>query len=159
MYKSIILLLISFGFVACGGGGGGEDTSPAATLEVNLLGDWDYTAKTENSICDGLVAKGVVTINSLNGDVTKIGSMVMRGEGFDVDRYNNCIFVTVDEVDTDFQGRPAVQTANQFLAYINEDNKGDNTIKEEKLESFTKDKIISTTYYTNGVITRVTLTR
>ncbi len=63
MYKNIILLLISFVFVACGGGGGGgEDTSPAATLEVNLLGDWDYMVRTENSICDGMVAKGIATL-------------------------------------------------------------------------------------------------
>ncbi len=95
----------------------------------------------------------------MNGDVTKIGETVTRGEGFDTDSYSNCIFVTLDEVDADFQGRPAIQTANQFLAYLNEDNKGDNTIKEEKLDSFTKDKIINTTYYTNGVIIKVTLTR
>ncbi len=155
--KKIILLTISLLIYGCSSGGGGDDT--ANTLQVNLIGTWNYDIATQNTVCDGLIAKGILTVSSLNGDLSKIGDVSIQGEGFDLDSFSNCVFTVVDEVDTDSRGDPAVQTANEYLASIKEDNLGDNTIKSVRLDSFTNNKIIEVEELTNGVIFTFIITR
>ncbi len=157
MKKIIIILLISIISACSSSSDSGDDT--ASTLKVNLIGTWDYSMFSNNSVCDGLVAKGIITVNSLNGDLSKIGTTSLQGEGFDIDRFGNCVFITLDETDTSSQGRPSEQTANDWLKYTNEDNAGDNTIKGVRLDSFNATKIIEVTDYTNGVTITFAFTR
>ncbi len=150
-------LIISFVLFVTGCGGDSDTT--ADTLEVNLLGTWDYGLITQNAVCDGLIAKGTLTVQSLNGDLTKIGDVLSQGEGFDISSFGSCVFKVVDNISTDNRGEPAVQTANQYLALINEANLGDNTIKSVRIDSFTDHKIIEVKEYTNGVIYTLIYTR
>ncbi len=163
MYKNITLLLCALLLVACGGGGGGsEDTSQnntGASIEVNLLGDWDYSYLYENSVCGSSVVSGVITINPLNGDLSKIGSVIAVGDQLDINTNGSCIIVPTNEVNVDDQGRAATQTPEIWLSYADEDNKGDNTIEKTELVSFTENKIVKKNYYTNGVISDLTLVR
>ena len=137
--------------------GGGDDAAPA--VEVNLLGTWDYQFTFQNSICDDLFPKGTATVESLNGDTTKMGNILMLGETIDVDSFGNCSIIPLNELVTDWSGRPAVQTAAQFTAFTVADNLGDNTIQSYVLDSFTDRHIAETTTFTNGVVEKFSMTR
>jgi hypothetical protein len=136
---------------------GGDDAAPA--VKVNLLGAWDYQFTFQNSICDGLFPSGTSTVESLNGDTTKIGNILMLGETIDIDGFGNCSIIPLNELVTDWSGRPAEQTAADFTAYTVADNLGDNTIASYVLNSFTDRKIQETTTYTNGVVEIFVITR
>ena len=162
MYKNITILLCALFVVACGGGSGGEDTSQnntGASIEVSLLGDWDYYYSHENSICGDSVVQGVITVEPLDGDESKIGKIIAVGDQLDIDTSGSCVIVPTNEVNYDDQGRAAVQTPEVWLSYADEDNSGDGTIEKTELVSFTENKIVRKNYYANGVIDELTLVR
>ncbi len=154
--KKIILILLTTIIYSCSSGGG----SNAPTETVNLLGTWNYSVITQNSFCDGLEAKGIVTISSLNGDLTKIGDVTSQGEEFKVDDFNNCFFIVLNETDTGFFGEPSEQTSNQYLVLDkNIHAAAGDEIKPIRLDSFTENKIIEISESVDGVIITFTLTR
>ena len=151
------LILIALILIQGCSSGGGDDAAPA--VKVNLLGVWDYRFQFQNSNCDELFPQGTMTMESLNGDLTKLGNLLIQGQGIDTDSFGNCFFTVINEVDTKWSGRPAEQTASEFKAYVIADHLGDNTIKTYTLDSFTASKIQDTTTSTNDVIETAALTR
>jgi len=150
-------------FTACGGGGGGNSTPPPEPepepIVVNVIGTWDYAVTTQNSICDGLLAQGVEIIESLNGDTTKIGDIIVSGSDFGVDSNQNCFVKPIDVTTSKASGFPSTGTADDWLALGNALNAGDNTIDRIVVDSFNKYKIQTSIYYKNGVVVTSLLTR
>ena len=145
-------------FTACGGGGDDSTTLPEPIV-VNVIGTWDYAITTQNSICDGLLAQGVEIIESLNGDTTKIGDIIISGSGFDVDSNQNCFVTAIDEITSKASGFESTGTVDDWLAVAEAVNAGDNTIDHFSVESFNEYKIQTSTHYTNGVIITSIITR
>ena len=71
---------------------------------MNLLGIWDYQFQFKNSNCDTLFPQGTLTVESLNGDLTKMGNLLIQGQGVDTDSFGNCFFTVLNEVDTSWSG-------------------------------------------------------
>ena len=117
--KKYLILFALILVQGCSSGGG--DSAPAT---VDLIGMWGYELTTNNTVCDGEVATGIYDVQSLNGDVTKIGDIVVSGEIFFGDDISGlCVRGTItDEVDPGWSGRPAVMTAAQYLTFTNLDN-------------------------------------
>lgn len=153
MNKYIVLFALIV-IQGCSSGGGGETAPP-----VNLLGVWNYQFTFQNSICSGLFPKGTVTVESLNGDTTKIGNILLEGTTIDLDSFGNCSIAVLNNLDSTWSGRPAEQTISEYRAFIVTDSLGDNTIKSDVVDSFTATKIQETITYTNGVIEIDVLTR
>lgn len=158
---TIVLLagLATFFFVACGSSSSGDSTPPPAPITVNVIGTWDYAIFTENSICDGLLAQGVEIIESLNGDTTKVGDIIIEGSGFGVDSNQNCFVKAISETTSRASGFTSTGTADDWLDIGYALNAGDNTIDHLSVDSFNEYKIQSSTHYTNGVIITTILTR
>jgi len=146
-------------FTACGGGSSEDSTPTPAPITVNVLGTWDYAIFTENSICDGLLIQGIEIIESLNGDTTKIGDIIIDGAGFDVDINQNCFVTTIHETSSKVSGFPSTGTADDWLALGEALNAGDNTIDHLSVDSFNEFKIQTSTHFTNGIIITSILTR
>jgi len=157
LMKKYIVLFVLILIQSCSSGGG--DSNPAAAVKVNLLGVWNYQLQFKNSNCDGLFPKGTATIESLNGDLTKMGNILIQGQGIDTDSLGNCFFTVINELDTGWSGRPAEQTVGEYTAFIVADDLGDNTIVTDVIDSFTATKIQETTTSTNGVVDIFVLTR
>lgn len=146
-------------FTACGGGSSGDSTPPPAPITVNLIGTWDYMVITENSVCDGKVAQGIEIIEPLNGDTTKIGDIIVDGEGFALDSNQNCYVTSVYDVSSRASGYQSTGTVDDYLRVVEEMHAGDNTIKSIRIDSFNEYKIVSVVEYTNGVIITSQITR
>ncbi len=147
-------------FTACGGSSSsGDSTPPPAPVTVNLIGTWDYMIISQNSVCDGKVVQGIEIIEPLDGDTTKIGNIIIDGEGFKLDSNQNCYVDAVYEVTSRAAGYPSTGTVDDYLRVVEEMNAGDNTIKSIRVDSFNAYKIVSVTEYTNGVIITSTITR
>ena len=151
------LILITLILIQGCSSGGGDEAAPA--VKVNLLGVWDYQVQFQNSNCDALFPKGTVTVESLNGDLTKMGNILIQGQGIDTDSFGNCFFTVINEVDSTWSGRPAEQTVSEYTAFSVADNLGDNTIQSYVVNSFTDNKIVETTTSTNDVVEIFSLTR
>ena len=137
----------------------GTINNTGAAIEISVLGTWDYLVRTENSICDGLFAQGTVTLQPLSTDSTKIGNIVLSGDGYDTDNRGNCFITQVNETDSDWSGRDANLTADEYLAFVRQDNIGDNTIQSIRLDAFNDSRIVEVETYTNTVIITTTLSR
>ncbi len=147
-------------FTACGSSSSsGDSTPPPAPITVNLIGTWDYMVITENSVCDGKVAQGIEIIEPLDGDTTRIGNIIVDGEGFKLDSNQNCYVDSVYDISSRALGYPSTGTADDYLRIIEEMNAGDNTIKSIRVDSFNAYKIVSVVEYTNGVIITSQITR
>ena len=135
--KKYLILFVIILIQGCSSGGG--DSAPVSTEEVNLLETWNYTL-TSTDECAGFVAIGIVDFQSLNGDITTLGNLLLQGEGFD--SINGvCSLVPIDITDTDWIGRPAVQTANEFQTFYNLDaaSSGEEALK---VNVFTSNQIV-----------------
>ena len=160
MKKTTQLLLAGLAtlfFTACGGGSSGDSTP--APIIVNVIGTWDYAFVTKNSICDGQLAQGVEIIESLNGDTTKVGNIIIEGTGFGVDSNQNCFVKAVSETTSRASGYQSTGTADDWLDIGYAINAGDNTIDRIVVDSFNNNKIQTSTYYKNGVVITSILTR
>lgn len=161
MLKKLIWMVLFLPLISCSSGGddGGTTNETGSNQTVNVIGTWDYAFATSGSACDGLIARGLYTVNANGSNTSQIGTIQLVGEGYDLDSFGNCIFVGVNENYTDDIGEPAVLTANEFIADINADNAGDGTISDSRLISFNDNIIVYEEVYTNGVTIRITLTR
>lgn len=146
-------------FTACGGSSSGDSTPPPEPITVNLIGTWNYMVTTENSVCDGKVAQGIEIVEPLDGDTTKIGDIIIDGEGFALDSNQNCYVTSVYEVSSRASGYQSTGTVDDYLRIVEEMNAGDNTIKSIRIDSFNEYKIVSVIEYTNGVIITSQITR
>ena len=119
--------------------------------EVNLLGMWNYDITTTDA-CSGIIAKGIIDFQSLNGDLTKLGDLLLQGEGFSV--HNGiCNLVARNIVITEWRGRPAVQTASEYLAFKQLDLVG--TGQTVRYDTFTSNRIVEVTTVPGNVLTFV----
>lgn len=158
MKKLTSMLLVGIAtlfFTACGGGSSSSTPPPS----VNVLGAWDYLIITENSVCDGLSAQGVEIIEPLDGDTSKIGNIIIDGEGYALTSNQTCYLTSVYDVSTRAYGVNSVLTGDEYLNIVTALTAGDNTIKQITVDSFTDYKIQDTVEYTNGVKIRTILTR
>ena len=137
----------------------GTINNTGASVRVNLAGAWDYQIVTQNSICDGLIANGTMTVQTLPSDASKIGNILLSGDGYDNDNFGNCFIVQVTETETGWSGRPIEQTADEYLAFVQADNVGDNTIASVRLDAFNDSKISEVETLTNSVVITSTITR
>lgn len=158
--KKYSLLLAMVLLSGCGSDDSGTPANnTGASIKVNILGAWEYLIQTRNSICDGLLARGTITIQALPSDTTKIGNILLSGDGYDVDQFGNCFITEINETNPDWIGRPAEMTADEYLAFIQQDNEGDNTIQSVRLDAFNDSKIVEVETYTNTVVITTTATR
>lgn len=135
--KKYLILLALILIQGCSSGGG--DSAPVISEEVNLLGTWNYTL-TSTDECAGFVAIGIVDFQSLNGDITTLGNLLLQGEGFD--SINGvCSLASIDITNTDWIGRPAVQTANEFQTFYNLDA-ASNGETPAKVNVFTSNQVV-----------------
>lgn len=146
-------------FTACGGGGSGDSTPPPPSIEVNLIGTWDYQTWTKNSPCDGLLAQGIKVVDSMNGDTSKMGDTLVQGTTFALDANQECYLTSIDEVSTNTYGLPSTITADEYLDSLYDVVAGDNTIKSISVDSFNDSKIQKAYEFTNGVIITEVMTR
>ena len=153
--KVFIAGLATMFLTACGGGGG--DNTPEIT--VNVLGTWNYSAFTQNSVCDGKLAQGTEIIDSLNGDTTKIGNVIVEGTGFALDCNQNCYLKAISTITSRASGYQSTGTADDWLNIGYAINAGDNTIDHLSVESFNNNKIQTSTHYKNGIVVTSILTR
>jgi len=112
MKKITTLLLIGLSvlfFTACSDD---DDTLP---IEVNMIGTWDYHISTHNSLCDGLVAQGVQTTYSLDGDMQTMGDTHIVGTNL---MLGTCDLDPIDKVSSLGSGFPSVMTQEEYLAYL-----------------------------------------
>jgi len=142
--SGIILLVILAMLSACGGGGDGDSGE-----EVNLLGMWNYDITTTDA-CSGIVAKGIFDFQSLNGDITKLGDLLLQGEGFSV-HSGVCNLVARNIVITEWRGRPAVQTVSEYRAFKQLDLVG--TGQTVRYDTFTSNQIVEVTTVPGNVLT------
>jgi len=127
--------------------------------EVNLLGTWNYDISTKNTVCDNFVAKGIITYSSLNGDITKMGNETLQGEGFGVDDYGDCLFVTIDETNNNWKERSSTLTPEQFEKFNEQDSVNEFITNYIVVDTFTDSKIIYIINYSNGTSVTTVLTR
>ena len=161
MKKIITILLAGLAtlfFTACGSSS--SDTPPApAPITVNLIGTWDYTTWTTNSTCDGLLAQGVKIVESLDGDMTRMGNTLTQGTTFKLDSNQNCYVAPDEELTDRTYGLPSEITADEYLAMLYNVVAGDNTIQSIRVDSFNNMNIIKVYEFTNGVIITEQMTR
>jgi len=153
--KVFIAGLATIFLTACGGGGSGSSSD----ITVNVIGTWNYAVTTQNSVCDGKLAQGTEIIDSLNGDTTKIGNVIVEGTGFALDGNQNCYLTAISTITSRASGYQSTGTADDWLNIGYAINAGDNTIDRLEVESFNNNKIQTSTYYKNGVIITSLLTR
>ena len=136
--KKYLILFALILVQGCSSGGG--DSAPAT---VDLIGMWSYELTTNNTFCDGFVATGIYDVQSLNGDVTKIGDIVVSGEIFFGADTGPCLVGNINnQVDPGWSGRPAVMTAAQYLSFTNLDNALSPPIPSVKIDVFTSTQIL-----------------
>ena len=135
---------------------GCNDDGSANEVKVDLIGVWNYSATTQNFPCDGVEAIGILTIHSLNGDLSRIGDITMQGENLELDEDGNCYLGSVDITIKDAEGEPSSQTANE---YANVGDPLDEGTKSYTVPVFEENRIIEVTEYDNGVILTIVLIR
>jgi len=153
--NKFICLLLTLSINACSSISD-ETTAP---LKVNLLGTWNYQVALENSICDDLVAQGIWTYNSANGDVSLIGDIHIQGEDFSDDGFGNCIYVNIDKMITVLDDAPSTVTLEKLQEDFDADSAKDNAVTSQTVTIFTETVITTTLTATNGIIRTTTLTR
>ncbi len=140
--------------------GNSRDSPPSpAPITVNIIGTWNYTVFTKNSICDSLIIEGTRIIEPFKGDRTKIGDTIIDGEIFKVDSNKNCYVDSIYKVSTKTSGLPSTGTRDDYLNIIREVTAGDNTIKSISVDIFNEYKIQDSIEYKNGNIITSIMTR
>lgn len=163
----LITLTLMFIVSGCSSSGSGSDsastlpttpttTTPVVTDEVNLLGTWNYALSTTDPECTGFVANGILDFQSLNGDITTIGDLLIQGEGILIAN-SICTLATVNLTYTEWSGRPAMLAAAEFLTFKNIDLIG--TGQTVRYDVFTSARIVEVTTMPDGVVGTFTWTR
>ena len=141
-------------FTACGGGGssssnGGNTPAPATT--VNLVGTWNDTFSTSNSICDGLIASYVAVNEPYNGDPNILGASSINGTTFAIDSAGNCYLTPINRVITTYVGTPSNMTKKEYIEFQKQALAGIGTIDSFDIINFNTHIISAQINYTNGV--------
>ena len=153
MKKITSILLIGLSvlfFTACSDD---NDTSP---LQVNMIGTWDYHISTQNSPCDGLVAQGVQTTYSLDGDIQTMGNTHIVGTNLMLD---SCDIDPIDKVSTLGSGFPSIMTQDEYLAYLEHFHGSDSDIQSITIDFYSNAEIVMVFELADGTIMTTRLTR
>ena len=165
--KKIVKLLsigvIAFVMTGCdGGGSSGNGLSvppPLYQVKVNLIGTWDYATYTINSRCDGREVQGIEIIDSLRGNTSRIGDIIIEGEIFALDDYDNCSVAPIDMVTSVISGTNSTLTRDEFIDLRYRLNAWDDTVEAISVDGYTDARIKTSILYKNGVILTTILTR
>jgi hypothetical protein len=152
MKKITTILLIGLSllfFVAC------SDDDPLP-LEVNMIGTWDYHVSTQNSPCDGLVAQGVQTTDSLDGDMQTMGDTHIVGTNL---MLGSCDIDPIDKVSSLGSGFPSIMTQEEYLAYLEHFHGADSDIQSITIDLYSNAEIIMVFALADGSIMTTRLTR
>jgi|GEM_PF-7065893 len=136
MKKITSILLIGLSvlfFTACSDN---DDTLP---LQVNMIGTWDYHISTQNSPCDGLVAQGVQTTDSLDGDMQTMGNTHIVGTNLMLD---SCDIDPIDKISTLGSGFPSIMTQDEYLAYLEHFHGADSDIQSITIDFYSNAEIV-----------------
>ncbi len=153
MKKITTILLIGLSvlfFTAC------SDDNRALPLEVNMIGTWNYHISTQNSPCDGLVAQGVQTTDSLDGDMQTMGNTHIVGTNLMLD---SCDIEPIDKVSTLGSGFPSIMTQDEYLAYLEHFHGSDSDIQSITIDLYSNVEIILVFELADGTIMTTRLTR
>jgi hypothetical protein len=159
-----ILITVALVFIvsSCGDSGDSGTVKTPGTItpinaeEVNLLGNWNYTLTITDSECTGFVANGILDFQSMNGDLTVIGDVLIQGEGFLIAN-GICNLVPINITNTEWSGRPAVQSVSEFLTFKQLDLLG--TGQTVRYDAFTSTRIVEVTTLLDGEVGTFTWTR
>ena len=165
MKKFVAYLLVGLAtlfFTACGGGGSSDSNTTitaSCPTTVNLIGTWDYEVTTQNSTCDGLTAEGFEIIQSLDGDTTKLGEIIIAGTKFEeiVDgSVASCSLVSYSVTDKTAYGLPSTITCDDYETYLYSREDGNSDLVSIKLNTFTDSTIeIEYEYINREIFTQV----
>lgn len=148
---SIIFIGLSvFFFTAC------NDNNSSTPAKVNMIGTWNYHISTQNSQCDGLIAEGVQTTESLNGDMQTMGNTHIEGTNLMLE---SCEIVPIDKVSTLGSGFPSVMTQDEYLAYLEHFHGSDSYIQSITIDLYSNAEIIMVFGLADGTIMTTRLTR
>lgn len=132
------------------------DNNSEQETRVNLIGTWFYTATVQNNLCNGIEAQGIMIVESLNGDLSRIGDILIQGESLDSDESGNCALGIIDERLSTDQGEPSSQTLTE---YEDDTESHSDLIVSDTTTVFTENKIVQVTEFSTGAILTMTFTR
>ncbi|BAF71832.1 hypothetical protein [Sulfurovum sp. NBC37-1] len=153
MKKITAILLIGLSalfFTACSND---NDTLP---VQVNMIGTWHYHISTQNSPCDGLVAQGFQTTDSLNGDMQTMGDTHIVGTNLMTD---TCEIEPIDKISTLGNGFPSIMTKDEYLAYLEHFHGADSYIQSITIDLYSNAEIIMVFELADGTLMTTQLTR
>lgn len=153
--KSILTLITTIFIFSCSSEGNNANSSST----VELLGDWNYTLSIDNTACNGITAHGIVTITSLNGDLSQVGSFLVQGEYLEMSNDTTCLITTINVDDTKWEGRPSAQTLDQYLNFAKQDEAGDSLVKSVTIDEFNNTQIVQKTELIDGTMVTSSLVR
>lgn len=136
MKKILSILLLGLSvlfFTAC------DNNDDTLSLQVNMIGVWDYHISTQNSPCDGLVAQGVQTTFSLDGDMQTMGNTHIVGTNLMLD---SCDIEPIDKVSTLGSGFASIMTQDEYLAYLEHFHSSDSDIQTIRVDTYSHIEII-----------------
>lgn len=157
-------------FTACGGINANDDDTERLSSEglqipgqitqlpiaVNAIGTWNYQIWTFNTPCDGLLAQGTKVVDSMNGDITKMGNTLTQGTTFASTSNLQCSLISIDEIGINTFGLPSTMI-NMDASYGAA--AGVNTLLFIDVDSFNTFQVEKEYYFTNGVVITELLTR
>jgi len=153
MKKITSILLIGLSvlfFTAC------SDDDNTAPVKVNMIGTWNYYITTQNSPCDGLVAQGVQTTYSLDGDMQTMGDTHIVGTNL---MLGTCDLDPIDKVSSLGSGFPSVMTQEEYLAYLEHFHGADSDIPSITIDFYSNAEIVMTFELADGSSLTTRLTR
>ena len=148
---SVLLIgLSTLFFTACSDN---DNTTPPT---VNMIGTWDYHISTQNSPCDGLVAQGVQTTDSLDGNIQTMGDTHIEGTNLILE---SCEIEPIDKISTLGSGFPSVMTQDEYLTYLEHFHGSDSDIQSITTDHYSNAEIVLVFEMADGTIMTTRLIR
>ncbi len=160
--KLLVWVMVTLVMTGCSGTSTGKELPPPSAVyleRVNLIGTWDYSMSTVNSRCDGRAVQGIEIIESLNGDTSRIGDIILDGERFALDGFDNCDIVPIDAVIQVLSGSSSTLTRDEFIDMRYQLNAWDDTVKAISVDGWTDTRIETSIVHKNGMIVTIIMTR
>jgi hypothetical protein len=127
-------------------------TEVSDTQKVDFIGIWNYDITYKNGQCDHLSAKGTIDITLSEGDPSKIGLVMRKGDKFDIGKDQNCVLSKTEDSNDAFLGYDRLFTKKGYLDYLKKFHKGNKALLSIKITEFNQDKITVKEEFSNGVL-------